>query len=97
MRFAWLRHYASVNNHFFGDRFSFHFHDLDLGNRSGLFLFLSNDEPLGDPDKPRNNQYDRERPDNDLFLFHLGCNDLFILRYMLDSISSNMWQSSYNS
>jgi hypothetical protein len=79
MRLAGLRDYASVNDYFFGDGFSFDFRDLHLRDRSGLFLFLFNAESLRDPYKAGDDYHDRDGADDDSFPFHL-CNALFIGR-----------------
>ncbi len=70
-------HYASVNDHFFSDCFSFDFRNLHFRNRAGLFLLFSNPESLRDPDKPTDDQDERDCADDDSCLFHLGSNILF--------------------
>jgi len=80
MRLAGLGDHASVNNHFFGDGFSFHFRDLHLRDRASLFFLFSNPESLRDPNKAADNQHDRDHANDDSFLFHLGCNTLFVGR-----------------
>ena len=80
MRLTGLRDHASINDHFFVDGFSLHFRDLHLRNRASLFFLFSNLESLRDPGKRADDQNDGERADDDSFLFHLGCNFLFIGR-----------------
>jgi hypothetical protein len=76
MRFARLRDNASVNDYFFGDRFSFHFCNLHFRDwTSGLLLF-PNAESLRDPDERSDNDKHNRRDDNS-FLVHLAFNAAF--------------------
>jgi len=51
MRFARLRNNASVNDYFFGDRFSFHFCNLHFRDRTSGLLLFPDAESLRDPDE----------------------------------------------
>ena len=80
MRFARLRDNASVNSHFFSDRFSFHFRDLHLRNWAGALFLFPRAKSLRDPNERSDNDDEYERADDDSFLFHLVCRVAFIGR-----------------
>ena len=63
-----LRDHAPVNNHFFADRFPFHFRHLHLRNRSARFLLAAGAESLHEISKPGDDE-DDDRSDEDS-LFH---------------------------
>jgi hypothetical protein len=94
MRLAWLRDDASINDYFFGDGFSFHLRDLNFRHRGSLFFLMPDSKALCDPDQRAKNQNDRNCGDDDLSLFHLACNVLFIGRYRPDATSNAVCASS---
>ena len=63
MRFAGLRDYASVGDHFFGDRFPLYFCDLHLRDRPGCLFLLPSAESLRDPHQRRDDDNERYRAD----------------------------------
>src|SRR5947207_14814960 len=97
MRFAGLRHYASINDHFFGDGFSFQFRDFHLWNRASLLLFFSKLELLRDPGKPADDQHDHDSADDDSLLSHLACNTFFVGRSRPEAVSSAVCAPSIRS
>jgi hypothetical protein len=79
MSFAGLRDYASVNDHFFGDCFSFQLRNLHVrGGASRLFLFPDT-EPLLEPNDSNDDQDEHDRADDDSF-FHFVFSAAFIGR-----------------